>query len=164
VAEPIIRRMRPEEADACEAVLRALPDWFGLEEPIRRYRAALDRLDAWVAEERGRVVGFLAVEVHFPPSAEIHVMALRREVHRRGLGRALVDTAERFLRGRDVEFLQVKTLGPSRENEAYAATRRFYEAMGFRPLEETDLWGETNPCLILVKHLKCTAAPTREDP
>ena len=28
-------------------------------------------------------------------------------------------------------------------------------AMGFRPLEENKLWGERNPCLIMVKHLAC---------
>ena len=31
----------------------------------------------------------------------------------------------------------------------------FYERLGFTPLEENDLWGEVNPCLILVKHLVC---------
>ena len=32
-------------------------------------------------------------------------------------------------------------------------TRRFYEKMGFLALEETDLWGEDTPCLIMVKPL-----------
>jgi hypothetical protein len=47
----------------------------------------------------------------------------------------------------------VKTLGPSRANAAYAATRRFYEAVGFEPIEEfSDLW-EENPCLFMIKAL-----------
>ena len=59
-----------------------------------------------------------------------------------------------FLRARDVEYLQVKTLGPSDPSEHYAATRHFYSARGFRPLEElTAIWGEANPCLIMIKHL-----------
>ena len=34
----------------------------------------------------------------------------------------------------------------------YAATRAFYAAMGFRPLEEIGrIWGEDNPCQIMVK-------------
>ena len=50
--------------------------------------------------------------------------------------------------------LQVKTLGPSHPSEHYAATRQFYVARGFRPLEElTEIWGEDNPCLIMVKRL-----------
>jgi hypothetical protein len=48
----------------------------------------------------------------------------------------------------------VKTLGPSHPSEAFARTRRFYEALGFIPIEETTaFWGESNPCLILVKSL-----------
>jgi len=54
--------------------------------------------------------------------------------------------AETDLIGDGVEFLQVKTLGPSYADAGYAKTRRFYTAMGFRPLEEiTGLWPE-NPC------------------
>ena len=38
---------------------------------------------------------------------------------------------------------------------AYAQTRAFYLAMGFRPLEELrKLWDEANPCLIMVKRLE----------
>jgi hypothetical protein len=50
--------------------------------------------------------------------------------------------------------MQVKTLGPSRLDEHYAKTRAFYEAMGFRPLEEfKQIWDENNPCLVMVKRL-----------
>jgi hypothetical protein len=54
------------------------------------------------------------------------------------------------------DYLQVKTLGPSRPCERYKRTRRFYEARGFVPLEELHaVWDENNPCLILVKHVAC---------
>jgi coenzyme F420-0:L-glutamate ligase/coenzyme F420-1:gamma-L-glutamate ligase len=46
----------------------------------------------------------------------------------------------------------VKTLGPSRESRGYAATRAFYEAVGFVAIEELHgLWTQDNPTLILVK-------------
>ena len=81
-------------------------------------------------------------------------MGVRPERHGRGIGTALVEAAEAFLRERGIEYLQVKTLGPSQPSEAYARTRRFYRARGFRPLEElTAIWGEANPCLIMVKRL-----------
>ena len=52
------------------------------------------------------------------------------------------------------QFLQVKTVGPSRPDENYARTREFYLACGFRPLEEfKTLWGERIPCLQLVKRI-----------
>ncbi|HUI36512.1 MAG TPA: GNAT family N-acetyltransferase, partial [Gaiellaceae bacterium] len=91
---------------------------------------------------------------HTDAAAEIYVMGVRPESHRRGLGTALLEAAEAFLREREVEYLQVKTLGPSLPDEGYAATRSFYGARGFRPLEElTAIWGEANPCLIMVKQL-----------
>jgi ribosomal protein S18 acetylase RimI-like enzyme len=37
-------------------------------------------------------------------------------------------------------------------------TRRFYEAIGFEPIEEfPTMWGNDNPCLLLVKPLKSEA-------
>jgi GNAT superfamily N-acetyltransferase len=153
MAGPEIRDARPDEVAACEAVLRALPDWFGIEEAIREYVRDLPGLETIVAIEGNRLSGFLALKEHNPRAAEIHVMAVRPERHGRGVGRAMVEAAERRLRDRGVEFLQVKTLGPSREHEPYARTRRFYARMGFVPLEENRLWGEGNPCLLLVKYL-----------
>ena len=82
-------------------------------------------------------------------------MAVRQDYHRSGVGSALVRHAEAAVRARQIEYLEVKTLGPSRESRDYAQTRDFYRAMGFHPLEETNLWGDVNPCLIMVKHLGC---------
>jgi hypothetical protein len=65
-----------------------------------------------------------------------------------------VKKAEAWLRQRGVEYLQVKTLGPSHPDEGYARTRAFYFALGFRPLEEFEqLWDADNPCLLMVKSL-----------
>jgi hypothetical protein len=58
------------------------------------------------------------------------------------------------LRGQGVEYLQVKTLSDAHPDAGYARTRAFYQAMGFRPLQELpELWGEENPCLQMVKGL-----------
>ena len=35
--------------------------------------------------------------------------------------------------------------------EPYAQTRAFYEAMGFTPLMELDIWGPENPALLYVR-------------
>ena len=78
-------------------------------------------------------------------------MGILPGLHRQGIGRALLDRAEAWLRGEIVEYLQVKTLGPSRPNENYDRTRTFYLAMGFRPLEELKTLWEGNPCLVMVK-------------
>ncbi len=151
----LIRTMLPDEAAECEMVMRSLPGWFGIEESIQQYRRDLEIMETYVVETGGHIVGFMALNQHNQYSAEIHVMGVLEEFHRRGMGRSLVAHAVDVLHERSIEYLQVKTLGPSRESEAYAGTRRFYKAMGFRPLEETNLWGEGNPCLIMVRHLGC---------
>jgi len=138
--------------------MRSLPDWFGIEEAIVEYRQAVGDMETWVADRADEILGFLTLHEHNDSSAEIHVMAVRPGSHRQGVGRALVDHAEALLAKRSIEFFQVKTLGPSRPDEHYAQTRGFYEALGFRPLEENALWGERNPCLIMIKHLPCASA------
>lgn len=142
------------QAAVCEPVLRSLPDWFGIEEAIVHYSSEIDSLPTFLARDEEHALGFVSLKQHNPYAAEVYVMAIRRETHRKGIGRALVAQAEEWLRGQEVGFLQVKTLGPSHSDPAYAKTRAFYQAMGFRPLEEfRQIWDEGNPCLIMVKRL-----------
>ena len=148
-----VEPMADGEAAACEAILRGLPDWFGIPEAIESYARDIETMETLVVREGGEVVGFITLKRFGECAAEIQVMGLHADLHRRGIGRALVEAAESRLRSAGVELFQVKTLAPSRESEHYARTRRFYEAMGFVPLEENLLWGEANPCLVMVKGL-----------
>jgi GNAT superfamily N-acetyltransferase len=157
----ILRPLCAGESHHCETVLRALPAWFGIEDAILDYVRSTEHMETVVAEIGTDIVGFATIRQHNPRAAEIHVMGVRPEHHGRGIGRALVAWAEELVRARGTEFLEVKTLGPSRPNDDYARTRAFYEHMGFTPLEENDLWGDVNPCLILVKHLWCAGGARR---
>jgi GNAT superfamily N-acetyltransferase len=170
----IVRGPLGGQGAACEAVLRALPDWFGIEESIAQYVRAVDGLPAFVALERAldgtdeppgasrradgageRIVGLLALTRHSPEAAEIHVMGVLPERRRRGVGKALQAAAERWLRAEGVRFLTVKTLSATSDYAPYAQTRAFYAAMGFVPLMELPgLWGPENPCLVMVKALR----------
>ena len=137
-----------ERSRIAEAVLRDLPEWFGIEESTAAYITDAATLPTFAVEPDA---GFVCLKQHTPRAAELYVMGVRREQQRRGLGRALVAAAESWCRARGVRYLHVKTLGPSRESRAYDATRAFYEAVGFVALEELHgLWGD-NPALILVK-------------
>ena len=80
-------------------------------------------------------------------------MGVRRERHGEGLGTAVLEAGEAYLRDRGVEHLQVKTLGPSHPDAGYERTRGFYEARGFVPLEELHDLRDTNPCRLRVKRL-----------
>lgn len=149
-----IRPLGPGEVDDCERILRALPGWFGIESAIVHYVEDVRSMETWVAEDAGAVVGFVTLRRHNPRSAEIQVIGVLESHHGRGVGRALMETVERKVAAAGVELLQVKTLGPSRHDENYARTRGFYEHLGYIPLEENNLWGDVNPCLILVKPLR----------
>jgi chloramphenicol 3-O-phosphotransferase/ribosomal protein S18 acetylase RimI-like enzyme len=137
---------------ACAPILRALPEWFGIEEATQQYIEAIESMPTLLAEIDGEPVGFLTLKPHSPFAAEIYVMGVQPEYHRHGAGKALLASAETHLRQQGVEYLQVKTLSSAHPDAGYAKTRAFYQKMGFRPLEEfPTLWDEANPCLMLVK-------------
>lgn len=141
-------------SSVCSPILRQLPEWFGIEDALASYEAEIEHLPTFLAIVDGQVKGFLSLKHHFPASAEILVMGVSPDLHRSGIGRKLVQAAESYARGVGVEYLQVKTLGPSRPSAEYARTRAFYQALGYCPLEEfTRIWDEDNPCLVLVKRL-----------
>jgi ribosomal protein S18 acetylase RimI-like enzyme len=138
-----------------EPILRALPQWFGIERATRMYIRDAGDLPTFLAVDGERddlPVGFLTLKQHSDHAAEIYVMGVLPDYHRQGVGRALTEFAERHLRARGVTFLQVKTLSDKHPDESYRKTRAFYRAMGFCLLEEfPDLWGIHNPCWLLVK-------------
>jgi ribosomal protein S18 acetylase RimI-like enzyme len=135
-------------------LLRGLPEWFGIESSVSGYVDAARTLPSFAALLDGEVVGVCVVRHHHPLSSEIEVLAVRRDLHRFGIGRRLVDAVEEDLRVRGTKLLQVKTRGPSAPSAEYERTRAFYEAIGFIPLEERfDIWDADNPCLIMVKPL-----------
>ena len=138
-----------------EAILRELPEWFGIEEALLDYVDQAAKLPTYTATVDGDVQGVCLVRRHNRFSAETYLLAVRRQLHRRGIGRALMAVAEEDAKAQGVELMQVKTLGSAHPSPEYAATRRFYETLGYRPLEEfeEDIIWPGNPCLVMVKAL-----------
>lgn len=135
----------------CASILAELPQWFGIPQSNAEYAAAAERELAWVAEDSGKALGLMVLIDHGFAAIEIHLLAVRPDLHRRGVGRALVEQACAVARGLGKAYVTVKTRGPSLPYEPYERTRAFYEAAGFEPLEElTEIWGPENPCLIMV--------------
>jgi GNAT superfamily N-acetyltransferase len=155
-AEEVVLRLEVAGAGAvCRAILAELPQWFGIPAAVEEYVAFCDRSTTIVASVGKRDVGFLGIARHSVHSAEVHVMGVLPDYHRRGVGRRLLEYCERFLVAEGVDYLQVKTLSSRREHEGYGRTRAFYGAMGFRLLEEFPLlWDPANPALQLVKCLR----------
>lgn len=146
--------IRIHKGRVCERILRALPDWFGIEEAICQYTAEVQRHPMVGVRHNRTIIAFASLKHHYRTMAEIYVMGILPQYHRRGIGKQLIQYCERLLKTKQVRFLTVKTVGPTRENKAYAATRKFYESVGFLPLEEfLGPWGPHNPCLLMVKPL-----------
>ena len=142
------------EPDAAARLLASVPEWFGQPEANAEYVEAARTKETWtVRDEAGCVVGLTLVDRHFPHVAEIHLTVVDRAAHGSGIGSAMLEAIEADALQRGVRLLEVKTLGASHPDPGYARTRHFYESRGFFPLEETDLWGEGTPCLIMVKPL-----------
>jgi GNAT superfamily N-acetyltransferase len=137
---------------ACRRVVEALPAWFGIPESVEDYVAAAERFPTAIASIGDDDVGILTWLVHSPFAAEIYVMGVLPEFHHQGIGRQMLMHVEGALAKDGVEFLQVKTLTPSKPNDEYEKTRAFYLSCGFRPLEEfPDLWDAENPALQMIK-------------
>ena len=156
---------RTEESgsgEICRAILQALPHWFGIPDSVADYVAVADRSPSVMATAEGKDVGITTLLSRSRWAAEVYVMGVLPEYHRMGVGRAMLQAAEARLAHTGVEFLQVKTLSPTKPDPGYERTRAFYLAYGFRPLEEfPQLWVPDNPALQMVKSV---TAPGGHEP
>jgi len=139
----------------CREAPESLPAWFGIPEAVESYVAAADHLPMLACSDAdGRAVGFVSVKTHTAAAAEVYVMGVKPAWRRHGIGRILIEAAAQLVAAQGAHFLMVKTLSPARVDPNYAATRVFYQAVGFLPIEEfPDLWGLENPCLLMLRPL-----------
>jgi len=143
-----------EKSTICDTILRALPDWFGIESSIVDYVEQVQSMPFFAVFDDKSVIGFVALKIHNKYTAEIYVMGVLQEYHRHGTGKMLVKKCEQYCVNKNMEYLTVKTLDESRECDSYKKTRLFYFSLGFKPLEVFPLlWDEDNPCLFMAKHL-----------
>ena len=144
-----------EKSSICNEVLRALPSWFGIEESIVGYVNEVKTMPFYSAYDDGNAIGFVAIKSHGDYSAEVCVMGILKEYHRKGIGKKLIDICVNYCKNERIEFLTVKTLDESTESRSYEKTRLFYQAVGFKKLETFPLlWDENNPCLFMARHMQ----------
>ena len=139
-------------------ILEALQDWFEIPETREKYIRESREQMFLAAEQNGRMAGFLCLKETGSSSVELAVMGVRKEWHRQGTGKALVQAAKAAAAAAGYEFMQVKTVQMGRYEE-YDRTNRFYRSVGFRELEVfPDYWNEANPCQVYVLCLKDEAS------
>ena len=134
-------------------ILYALPEWFGIPESTETYirESAVQTMVA--ALDGDRANGFLCLKQTGRDTVELAVMGVRKELHRRGIGRELFEAAKAIAVSQGYSFMQVKTVQMG-QYEEYDQTNRFYLSLGFKEFEcFPTLWDEWNPCQIYVMSL-----------
>lgn len=153
----MFRIIEPEEGKvsiAC-SILEGLPEWFGILQARERYIERAGHLPMTAVSVGTEIIGFLSVENKTRVSSEIHVLGIRRDWHRRGVGRILLRATEITLIRSKIRYLIAKTLSDKQSNAHYGITRQFYESVGFEPIDELpELWGPDAPCLVMLKILR----------
>jgi len=143
-----------DRAMDCEAILRSLPRWFGIEDALLMYARDSAIMPTFALADGNSLVGFLTLREHFPDAWDIHCVAIKADARGKGHGSRLLAHAEAWLTERGARFLQVKTVAATSPSTAYAETREFYRRRGFTPLEVfPTLWNVHNPALQLIKVL-----------
>ena len=136
----------------CDTILRLLPQWFGIEKHIEGYVSKVADLPMFGCLIERDVAGLLSLKPHSEFAAEIYVIGVKPEQHRRGIGRRLILAVEDYAKERGIDFITVKTLSSSIDYEPYEKTRQFYSSMGFVPIEELpNLSDPENPMVMLLK-------------
>ena len=113
IADPVrIRAARPGDV----AAIAALVNEFAAEQSMlpRTPESITAALDDYVVavDARGTVLACGALRAYSPALAEVAAVAVRRDAHGRGLGRAVVEAVERLARLREVDELFALTLTP----------------------------------------------------
>ena len=92
---------------------------------IPKYYGARPRQGFWVADLDG-VVGMVGIEQYSENVAELRRMAVETSQRRRGIARALLETAEAFCRENGYHRIELNT------SERQVAARLLYEKCGYR--------------------------------
>ncbi len=143
-----------EKQQIARLVLKALPDWFEVPETREEYIQKSGSLPFFAAFDTDRPVGFICLNETGKDTAEIWVMGILKEYHRKGIGKKLFENAKSAAARSGYSFLQVKTVRMGLYDD-YDDTNRFYLALGFKEFEVfPTLWDELNPCQVYVMALK----------
>ena len=107
------------------------PTWFDKVAINESMPTDLRLHKGYVAEERGKVLGFITFTSD-EGKVKISWIAVDPRIHRFGIGSKLLKTLEEKLKKIGVKELRVGTVAESVKYEPYERTRAFYKKMGFK--------------------------------
>lgn len=147
-----------EDKDIKEKVAREilydLPEWFGMPESTESYITDSQDMPYLAAYADSKLAGFIVLNATSPDTADIFVMGIKKEFHRKGIGRKLYEAYESMAKDLGYSYSQVKTVQSGHYDE-YDITNKFYQSMGYVELEcFPEMWDSWNPCQIYIKYIK----------
>jgi GNAT superfamily N-acetyltransferase len=148
----------PEAASrACARLIDLLPDWFGIPQANAAYVAGVaECICLGASDETGLCMGLVALRTHFASTLEIWWMGVAPELHRSGIGAALMAAAQDEALRIGCSDMVLMTQGEQSDDPGYRATRRFYLAQGFRPLVHDHMGDPENPLIWMIRPIKRT--------
>ena len=76
-----------EKRKVTRDVLESLEDWFGIPEAREEYITKSVNQLFWCAYDDDKIIGFLYLYETGKDTVELYVMGVRKEYHRKGIGR-----------------------------------------------------------------------------
>jgi ribosomal-protein-alanine N-acetyltransferase len=123
---PTLRSYEPHDFAALHKLDQAcFPAGISYSKTTLRYFLTLASADCVIAEEAGRIIGFVVSEEN-PPLAHIITLDVDAKHRRHGVGTALLETLESNLGARGVRSILLET---ATDNEAAVA---FWKSHGYR--------------------------------
>ena len=134
VVEFSLRAWAPVFASVREVIgddifLRLHPDWKANQEDAVRSSCTSDERDVFVAVDRGRPVGFVAIALNafHERMGVIDIIGVDPDYQRRGISSRLTEYATKHMRSRGMDIAVVETGG----DPGHAPARAAYETAGF---------------------------------
>jgi GNAT superfamily N-acetyltransferase len=156
-----VRRSSPADTQACQDIVRGLPEFFTIDVPDKIGRD-IGLHGGWVISNEAHVLGFAIVDKRGPSAAEILWAAVLHDQQAHGLGTQLIEQVLDELAANGTKVVLVKTLDANAGYAPYEATRAFWESCGFVHIDTIDPlpeWHPGEPAAIYVAALAITRGP-----
>ena len=126
-----VRELTSDDREAVQAIADGLPEWF--DETARHRSIPIDirYQKGFVATDHGTIVGFITLYVA-EGRLNIGWLGVRRDFHRKGVGKALLAKAEDVARQMEIGEIATYTLGDNVDYAPYEQTRDFYFKNGYK--------------------------------
>ena len=148
-----IRQIIQEDRATIVEMAKSLRQWF-TELGIQQIARDLQTLKGLVALEDENMAGFVTYSINVDETvAELTWIAVHPNLHRKGIGRSLVEALEEVLVRLGVSAFEVSTVADSVEYEPYARTRSFYHALGFTDVRVDRGWYPSGDDRLLLRKL-----------